>query len=143
MKGILLAALLLPAGAFADEKLTGIAADGIYYRLDADTVCMPLKVGAGGAVTGWPECQIISKKGQKKMAFQPPKKGKFEAKIVKDKLTLLAGGKVVAVWNGHPEVIAAEDAYASADGKTAVIVYDYHSKERATVVMAHVGFRLK
>ncbi len=166
------------AAAWADEPLTGVSKDGGYYRLGADTVCKPLSVDRSGTTWDYPECQIISKKGQAKLGIEPlgKKSRRFEARLVAarpsdasppreapaadpmfgkpparidDRLELVdrgpdgKEGTVVAYWARHPEVAAVEAVYVSRNGKTAVVVYDYHSEARATIVESAVGFRLK
>lgn len=77
MRG-LLAVMVLAAGpaAAADEKLTAVSRDGLYYRLDSETVCKALPVGADGAARGWPECQRVARKAHKRMGLEAPRRAR-------------------------------------------------------------------
>ncbi len=71
----LLLALFVPAGhARADEKLTGVSRDGLYYRLGEDVVCKALAVAADGSATGYPECRRLGPRERKGLALEAPKR---------------------------------------------------------------------
>ena len=78
--GLLLAGILSPTSPAIGqdrEKLTGVSADGSFYRLDETVVCRPLAASADKTASGWPECQRIAVKSQKKMRFEKPRSGKL------------------------------------------------------------------